>query len=119
MLSFNKFNGSLKHAWRGLGEELKSGHSFRVQAMTLVLLVALLFLLRVRSADAAILILVAAGVLVLELVNSVFERFLDIISPGIGPHARDIKDIMAGAVLIAAAASLIVGALIIIPYLIS
>jgi len=117
MLSLNKLKNSIKHAWRGVSEEMRSGHSFRVQIIVLLVLAAVVIVLKIRSADLAILILVAAGVVVLELVNSVFERLLDIVSPGLGPHARDIKDIMAGAVLIAALASLIVGAVIIIPYL--
>jgi len=116
MLSFNKFKKSLGYALAGLAEELRVGHSFRVQAIILVALILMVVVLRVRSVDAAILILVATGVVVLELVNSVFERLLDIISPGLDSHARDIKDIMAGAVLIGALASLIIGVIIIIPY---
>jgi diacylglycerol kinase len=116
VISLSKFRKSMGHAVRGLREELRTGHSFRVQMIVFVILIVIVILLKMRSADAALLILVALGVIVLELINSVFERLLDIISPGIGPHARDIKDIMAGAVLVAAIVSLVVGAIIIIPY---
>ena len=118
MISLSKFKKSMGHAVRGLGEELKTGHSFRVQIIVFAALILIIVFLKIRSFDAALLILVASGVIVLELINSVFERLLDIISPGIGSHARDIKDIMAGAVLVAAFVSMIVGAIIIIPYLI-
>ncbi len=117
MSSLIKFKASLGHAVRGLAEELKTGNSFRIQAAVFALLIVLVVLLRLRSTDAAVLILVAAGVIVLELVNSVVERLLDIISPGIAPHARDIKDIMAGIVLICAIISVLIGAIVIIPYL--
>jgi diacylglycerol kinase len=119
MISLKKLKKSMGHAARGLGEELMAGHSFRVQIIVFAILILIIIFLKIRSFDAALLILVASGVIVLELINSVFERLLDIISPGIGQNARDIKDIMAGAVLVAALTSLIVGAIIIIPYFIT
>jgi undecaprenol kinase len=116
VISLTKFKKSMGHAIRGLSEELRTGHSFRVQMIVFAVLILIIVLMKMRLADAALLILVASGVIVLELINSVFERLLDIISPGIGSNARDIKDIMAGAVLTAAITSIIVGAIIIIPY---
>ncbi len=116
MISLIKFKKSLEHALRGLYEEFRTGHSFRVQMLVFVVLIAFIVFLKIRATDAVLLFLVAVGVIVLELINSVFERLLDIISPGIGSHARDIKDIMAGAVLLSSLASLIIGAIIIIPY---
>jgi len=51
---------------------------------------------------------------VLELANSIFERWLDIVSPRVGAQVRDAKDIMAAAVLVCSLAALAVGAIIII-----
>jgi undecaprenol kinase len=51
----------------------------------------------------------------LELVNSAIERVVDLASPDIHPLAKEAKDIAAGAVLVFAAASAIIGLLIFLP----
>ncbi len=117
MLSFKKFASSMGNAWRGLGEVYAHEHSFRVHVLAFILLVIVMVGLRIGGTEAAVLILVAAFVLVLELANSVFERFLDIMSPRVGPQVREAKDIMAAAVLIASLSAVAVGAIIIIPHL--
>lgn len=51
----------------------------------------------------------------LEMVNSTLERMADHFHPERHPAIRDIKDLAAGAVLIAAIAAAIIGALIFLP----
>jgi undecaprenol kinase len=119
MISLTKFGKSLANAWRGLGEAYRREHSFRIHVLALVILAILIIALGITGAEAAILILVAAAVLVLELANSILERFLDILSPRVGAQVRDAKDIMAAAVLIASLASVIIAAIIIIPHIFS
>jgi diacylglycerol kinase len=117
MISLNNFAKSLSHAWRGLNEVYARENSFRIHLLALVLLVAVIIGLGINGIEAAVLILVAAIVIVLELANSIFERWLDIVSPRVGAQVRDAKDIMAAAVLVSSLAALAVGAIIIIPHL--
>jgi len=117
MISARKFGKSLRYAWRGLVTVFVHEHSFRVHFLALIALVAVVLVLRVRTLDAALLIVVTMIVLVLELVNSVFERFIDIVEPRVGERVRDLKDIMAGAVLVSSVGALAVGLIVIIPYL--
>jgi diacylglycerol kinase len=56
-------------------------------------------------------------VLVLEIINSIFERIVDVYKPRLNPYVRDIKDMMAAAVLIASLGAAIIGLMIFIPYL--
>lgn len=107
----------MKNAWHGLSEVYAREHSFRVHVLAFVLLLIVMVGLRIGGVEAAVLILVAASVLVLELANSVLERFLDIMSPRVGPQVRDAKDITAAAVLVASISAVAVGAIIIIPHL--
>ena len=102
---------------RGLGEAHAHEHSFRIHVLAVIVLVVVIFGLGISGVEAAILILVASSVLVLELANSIFERFIDIVSPRVGAQVRDAKDIMAAAVLVASLSAVIVGAIIIIPHL--
>lgn len=117
MISSKKLRTSLKNAGRGIAEAYSREHSFRIHVLALAFLLVLIWGLGIKGAEAAILILVATSVLVLELANSVFERLIDIVSPRVGSQVRDAKDIMAGAVLIASLASVVIGAFIIIPHL--
>lgn len=107
----------MTYAWHGLAEVYGREHSFRVHVLAAVILAAFIIILRIQGTEAAVLILVASLVLVLELANSIFERFLDIVSPRVGAQVRDAKDIMAAAVLVASLAAVVVGAIIIIPHL--
>ena len=72
--------------------------------------------LRVSLWQAIILILVIASVLVLELINTIFEKMVDILRPRIHYYAEVIKDVMAAAVLVTSIAAVIVGILIFAPY---
>jgi len=55
-------------------------------------------------------------VLILELINTVVERVVDILKPRIHPYARLIKDLMAAVVLISSIVAVIVGIIIFYPY---
>jgi len=56
-------------------------------------------------------------VLIMELINTVFERVVDILKPRIHPYARVIKDLMAATVLITSIVAVIVGVIIFYPYI--
>ena len=117
MLSLSAFKRSLSHALRGIVRVAREEHSFRVQLVAGILVVALMFALEIRPAEKGILCLAIAMVLVLELVNSIFERIADMMQPRVHHYVADIKDIMAGAVLVGAVAAALIGAVILLPYL--
>lgn len=73
--------------------------------------------LQVTRAEAVVLILVIAGVLIMELFNTVMERVVDILKPRIHPYARLIKDLMAASVLLASLLAIFIGILIFYPYI--
>lgn len=63
-----------------------------------------------------IIILVITLVLLLELLNTVIERMIDVIKPKIHEYVRVIKDVMAAAVLISSLAAVVVGIIVFYPY---
>jgi diacylglycerol kinase len=117
MIGLNKFKKSLSYAWHGLTEVWQQENSFRIHILAFILLLILIVGLGISGIEASVLIIVATAVIVLELANSIFERWLDIVSPRVGAQVRDAKDIMAATVLVASIAALVVGAIIIIPHL--
>jgi diacylglycerol kinase len=81
--------------------------------------VGLLLLLDVPAFEAIVVLLLIAMVLVLELINSIFERLVDTFKPRIHPVVGEIKDIMAATVLLASVTAAAIGLVIFLPKLMS
>lgn len=64
----------------------------------------------------ALLMIVVGFVLVVEFVNTALERLLNVVKPQFHEDVRDIKDLSAGAVVIASLAAAGVGLLVFGPY---
>ena len=116
MLDFTKFGKSLRYAAKGIAVVAKEEQSFRIQLAVAAVVVAMMFGFGLRTPEKALLTLAIVLVLVLELVNSIFERMVDILKPRIHHYVEDIKDIMAGTVLVASVGALLIGLLIFWPY---
>lgn len=114
-LSFLK---SLKHAWRGLRLCFRTERSFRIQVAGTVLVTGLAILFPLQTWERVSLAFVVMVVLVLELINSSLERLVDLVKPRLHEYVGDVKDLMAGAVLVAASAAVVVGFLLFWPHLI-
>lgn len=107
---------SFRHATRGLLLAYRTERSFRIQlAVGLCILIAVI-LLPLERWERAALLLAIATVLVLELLNSSLERLVDLLKPRLHEYVADIKDLMAGAVLLAAVFAAILGLLILWPH---
>ncbi|MBT6254163.1 diacylglycerol kinase family protein [Candidatus Uhrbacteria bacterium] len=116
MAKRNSFFSSLKHALRGIGVVSWTERNFRIQIIVGVLILCTAVIFQVRTWEFILLILLIASVLVLELFNSVIERMADGLKPRLQPIVRDIKDLMAGAVLVVAVTSVVIGFIIFAPY---
>lgn len=116
MFIIAKFIRALKNALRGIKEAFIE-QSFRILFGVALIVIFCLFYFPFHAIERSILILVVALVLSLELINSQIERILDILRPDYSEEVRKMKDISAGAVLIASIGALIVGTIIALPYL--
>jgi diacylglycerol kinase len=106
---------SFGHAWRGLLVCFRSERSFRFQVAAALVVTAAMFVFPLTRNERLILLVVIASVLVLELLNSSVERLVDIFKPRLDEYAKEVKDLMAGAVLLASLFALVIGALIFVP----
>ncbi|MBI5230195.1 MAG: diacylglycerol kinase family protein [Candidatus Magasanikbacteria bacterium] len=107
---------SFSCAARGIATVFREEQNFRIQlaGTFLVFMGMIYFQLKIWERSALMLVIII--VLVLELINSAMERFVDMTSPRLHAQAMDIKDIMAGAVFIASVGAAVVGVLIFFPY---
>lgn len=115
MNAFKSLIRSFGHAFRGLELAFRSERSFRLQVLAALVVIAVIVVLPLELWERAILLLVTMFVLVLELLNSSLERLVDLAKPRLHAYAGDIKDLMAGGVLIAALFALVLGLLILGP----
>ncbi|MBU0531272.1 MAG: diacylglycerol kinase family protein [Candidatus Uhrbacteria bacterium] len=108
---------SIGHAWRGVKQVFKTEQSFRIQVVFGALVIILVVLFPLEAWERVVILLLVGLVMILELINSVFERLVDSFRPRLHPVVGEIKDIMAAAVLIASVFAAIIGLIIFIPHL--
>lgn len=108
---------SFGYAFKGLAFATKTQLNFRIHLGATLLAVFMGCALHITVADWQWLILCVALVLMAELFNTAIEFLTDIVSPEYNELAGRVKDISAGAVTIAAAFALIMGAIIFLPKL--
>ena len=115
IFSFKKLIRSFSHAVRGFRCAFKE-QNFRIQIAFAIIVVFFILFFGLKVWEAAALVMMVTLVLVLEIINSIFERIVDILEPRVHPYAKAIKDMMATAVLIASLGAAFVGIVIFLPY---
>lgn len=113
-MNVTKFIKSFTYAFAGIRAATKE-QNFRFHLMSAIIVIIAALLTGVSTIEWSILILVIALVLSLEMINSAVERVVDLATGEIHPLAKLAKDLAAGAVLIAAIASVIIGLIIFLP----
>jgi diacylglycerol kinase len=116
MSNIRKFINSFRYAARGLKHMLKNEQNFQIQILIGFFVVILMIIFSIRSLEKVALFFVIFAVLAMELMNTIFERVVDILKPRVHPYAQLIKDIMAAAVLLVSIGAVIVGIIIFYPY---
>jgi len=97
------------YAFRGIGIVIKSERNMRVHIAAALNVLLLSPFLGVSKAEYAVLLLTSALVLSLEGVNSAIEILCDRVTKEKDGHIKNTKDIAAGAVLISAIFSVVIG----------
>lgn len=117
MIAPRSFFKSLRHALRGLADIFRTQQNFRLQTLAAIVVLAAAFAFQIALWQGIIIMLLSVCVLVLEILNTIVERLADAVQPRLSHMVREIKDMMAGTVLLASLASVAVGILIFGPYL--
>lgn len=116
---FNKRAPLLKSfgfAFSGIIRVIKEERNIKIHLVAALFVMALAFYFNMSRNDWLILLLIITIVISLELVNSSIEAVVDLASPELHPLAKKAKDVAAGAVLVAAIISVIIGVLLFFPY---
>ena len=106
---------SFGYAFRGWWYVLRTQRNAWLHAVVAIVVAALAIWLQLKPLESAVLVLTMAMVFAAEFLNTAIEAVVDLASPHRHPLAKVGKDVGAGAVLIAALAAVVVGALILGP----
>jgi diacylglycerol kinase (ATP) len=106
---------SVTHAWRGICVFFKTTQNSWIQSSCFFLEIILAIILRISITEWILVIMSGGLLLVAEAFNTAIEIDIDLTSPNYHPYARDTKDVAAGAVLLMATLTTVVGLIIFLP----
>ena len=112
------FHGRLKsfqYAFEGLLQFFKTEHNAWLHLLASVVVIILALVVGVSQTEAIALVIAVALVWITEMLNTCIEKAMDFIAEEYHPKIRIIKDISAGAVMVAAMAALLIGFFVFIP----
>ena len=114
----NKIYKSFFFAFSGIFYLIKTERNFQIHLIAALLTICLGVLLNISLSEWIQITACIAVVWFAESFNTALEKLCDMVKPEIHPQIKIIKDVSAGAVLIAAIASVVIGLLIFVPRLI-
>src|SRR6195256_1336032 len=115
-LTFTGRIRSFKCAFRGLWVMIASQHNAGIHAAATIVVVIVSFYFHLSRAEWCWIILAVISVWTAEALNTAFEFLTDVASPEFHPLAEKAKDVAAGAVLITAIGSVLIGMVIFGPH---
>lgn len=108
---------SFKYAFAGLLSALKQEPNLKFHFLAGILVIITSFLLNISKTDWIVIIFLIGFVISVELTNTAIETIVDHFTEKEHPGAKLAKDISAGAVLVTAITSALIGILIFLPYI--
>ncbi len=111
-----KFVAGFGYAFHGLWYALRTQRNARVHTAiaTLAILISIFF--RISAVEFAMIFVAITGVFIAEMFNTVIEVCVDLASPTYHPLAKIAKDVAAGAVLLSAMLSVVIGLFVLGPH---
>ncbi len=110
---------SFAYAWQGMISFFRTEHNAWIHLSVTVLVTVLSVTLGVDRFEVIAVVFSIAFVWIAEMINTAIEKMMDFMSTEKHPQIKLIKDISAGAVLVAAIAAVIVGCIVFIPKLLA
>ncbi len=113
-----KFFNAVLFAWQGIRQFFSQDRNGKIQLVIGMIAITLGFTVSLTAYQWLLVLLCIGMVISLEMINSAIERYCDLVTTDFHPGIKIIKDVAAGAVLVASIMSLIIGLIIFIPALV-
>ena len=114
-----KLINSFKYALQGFASSFRTERNMKIHVVATILVIILGIYLKLNLIEWSIIAIAIVIVISAELFNTAIETIVDMVSPQKNEKAKLAKDISAGAVLILAIGSAIVGFKIFLPKIIA
>ncbi len=118
-MGMHRLSRSFGYAAQGLHTAVREEPNFRIHLTFAIIAMLLGIYLGLTQIEWIILMFTIFFVIILELLNTVLESLVDLVSPDIKPAAKIAKDVSAACVLTAAFMSILVGFLLFAPKLLA
>lgn len=110
-----KYSETFKFALEGIRVSILNEKNIRFHLVFSVIVIVLAIIFNLTQTEWLFILIAIAGMIVVEMINTAIERVVDLVTDQYHPLAGQAKDIAAGAVLIYAILSVIIGMIIFIP----
>lgn len=110
---------SFKNAFRGIIATVKTERNMKIHIAVSVFVIALGIHVGLSAVHWAFVVIAIGLVMVAEIVNTAIEKICDLISIKHNQKIKEVKDIAAGAVLIAAIVAVFIACCVFLPYFFS
>ena len=104
-------------AFSGFNQMLATELSLKIEVLAGLVVLAAAYFFQVTRFEFLFIVGAVLGLIILEGINTVLERVVDLSQPHYHEAVKEIKDALAAVVLLAVVAAAIVGAVIFWPYL--
>lgn len=106
---------SFKYAFEGIFTGIKEEQNMKVHITIMILVIISGIMLKISKIEWIICIILFGLVISMELINTAIENTVDLITKEKNEKAKIAKDVAAGAVLVSAIASAIIGLIMFVP----
>lgn len=106
---------SFQHAMRGIRTAFVSERNMKIHLTVAAFMIAVSIFFKLSTGEWLLVLFAIGGVIALELINTAIERAVNLVTDEYHPLAKEAKDIAAGAVMVYAILSVVVGLVIFLP----
>lgn len=106
---------SFKYAFTGIKTAFLKERNMKIHFVMAFLVILMGIYFKIKTWEWIALIIVISLVISCEMINTTIEELVNLLSPNIRVEAKNAKDIAAGAVLVFAISSLVIGLIIFLP----
>ena len=111
------FLKSFGYAIKGIAASFREQRNLKVQIVIAFITIGAGFYFRITNIEWCVILLTIASVICLEMINTSIEDLVDLVTLERTPQAGKIKDMAAGAVLVASVIAIVVGVVIFKKYI--
>lgn len=116
---YKKIINSFRYAIEGFISSFKTERNMKIHILAMAIVIALGIFFKLNKIEWCIITIAIVMVISAELFNTAIETVVDMVSPQKNLQAKLAKDIAAGAVLVFAIGSAIIGLIIFIPKIVT